>query len=180
MASAPRALIDPCTGLTLKICPAVPGSTAANPCTWPKITASPMFSPVAAATCGSVVSWAGSAGSTPAPPMLAPVMTKSPVKVWSMVALFDAVVEEAKMVMKATRPTPIISAEALAAVRLGLRMVFSRARVPVTPLTRGSGAPIARDSGSEIVRPSTDTAKKTSKIPTPVIMKALAGWPNRP
>jgi hypothetical protein len=28
MPSAPRALIDPCSGRTLKICPAVPGSTA--------------------------------------------------------------------------------------------------------------------------------------------------------
>jgi hypothetical protein len=84
------------------------------------------------------------------------------------------------MVMNATRPTPIISAEALAAVRLGLRMVFSRARVPVTPLTVGSGAPIARLSGSAIVRPSTDTPKKTTRIPAPTTARALAGWPNRP
>ena len=97
-----------------------------------------------------------------------------------MLALIDALMEEAKMVMNAIRPTPIISAEALAAVRLGLRMVFSRARVPVTPLMRGSGAPIARLSGSAIVRPSTETARKTSSTPAPTIRKALGGWPNRP
>ena len=53
------------------------------------------------------------------------------------------------MVMNPTRPTPIISADALAAVRFGLRMAFSRASVPVTPRSRGSGAPITRLSGSD-------------------------------
>ena len=91
-----------------------------------------------------------------------------------MAALTDALVEEAKIVMNPTRPTPIISADALAAVRLGLRMAFSRASLPVTPRSRGSGAPIARLSGSEIVRPSTDTPKKTSSTPTPTIRTALA------
>ena len=43
------------------------------------------------------------------------------------------------MVMKPTRATPIISAAAVAEVRLGLRMAFSRASVPDMPLTRGSG-----------------------------------------
>ncbi len=111
MPSAPRALIDPCSGRTLKIWPAVPGSTAVICSTLPRITAAPVLSPVAAATCGSAFSFWASAGSTP-PVVPAPeLITKSPANDRSMLALIDAVVEEAKMVMNPTRPTPIISAE---------------------------------------------------------------------
>ena len=111
MPSAPRALIDPCSGRTLKICPAVPGSTAVICSTLPRITAAPALSPVAAATCGSAFSFWASAGSTP-PVVPAPeLITKSPANDRSMLALIDAVVEEAKMVMNPTRPAPIISAE---------------------------------------------------------------------
>ena len=89
----------------------------------------------------------------------------SPAKPRSMAELTDALLEEAKIVMNPTRPTPIISADALAAVRLGLRMAFSRASSPVMPRSLGSGAPIARLSGSDTVRPSTDTPKNTSSAP---------------
>ena len=46
----------------------------------------------------------------------------------STAAAIDALVEAARIVMKPTRATPIISADAVAAVRLGLRMAFSRAQ----------------------------------------------------
>lgn len=62
--------------------------------------------------------------------------------------LTAAVAEEAKTVMKLTSPTQIISADAAAAVRLGLRVAFCRAMVPGTPRSLGSGAPSARLSGS--------------------------------
>ena len=39
----------------------------------------------------------------------------------------EALVDEARMVMNPTRATPIISADAVAAVRLGVRWAFSRA-----------------------------------------------------
>jgi hypothetical protein len=99
MPSARRALIDPCSGRTLKICPAVPGSTAVICSTLPRITAAPVLSPVAAATCGSAFSFWASAGSTP-PVVPAPeLITKSPANDRSTLALIDAVVEEAKIVM---------------------------------------------------------------------------------
>ena len=85
----------------------------------------------------------------------------------SIVELIEALVEAARMVMNPTTPTPIISAEALAAVRLGLRIAFSRASSPVMPRRRGSGAPSTRLSGSEMVRPSTETPRNTSTAPTP-------------
>jgi hypothetical protein len=97
MPSAPRAPIDPCSGRTLKIWPAVPGSTAAIVCTLPKITMSPMLSPVAAATCGRAFSLWASAGSTPPAPPAPELITKSPANDRSMLALMDAVF----MMMKA-------------------------------------------------------------------------------
>ena len=104
----------------------------------------------------------------------------SPAKPRSMAELTEAVLEEARMVMNPTRPTPIISADALAAVRLGLRMAFWRANWPVTPRSLGSGAPTARLSGSNTVRPSTDTPKNTSSAPAPTTRTRLAMSANRP
>src|SRR5262249_14788116 len=73
---------------------------------------------------GSLPSCPASAGSTP--PIRPPPesITMSPAKLRSIAELTDAVLEDARMVMNPTSPTPIISAEALAAVRLGLRMAF--------------------------------------------------------
>jgi hypothetical protein len=84
------------------------------------------------------------------------------------------------MVMKPTSPTPIISAEALDAVRLGLRMAFSRASAPAVPRRRGSGAPSALLNGSDTVRPRADTPKNTSSTPRPTTARALAGLVNSP
>ena len=56
-------------------------------------------------------------------------------------------------VMNATRATPMMSAEAVEAVRRGLRMAFCRARRPVMPLMRGSGLPTTRASGRGDDRP---------------------------
>ena len=56
-----------------------------------------------------------------------------------MLSAIDAFVEEARIVMNPTRATPIISAAAVAEVRLGLRMAFSRASVPRHALQAGQG-----------------------------------------
>ena len=93
----------------------------------------------------------------------------SPLNARSTAASMDALVEDTKIVMSPTTPTPIISAEALAAVRFGFRIAFSRASSPVMPRSRGSGAPRTRLSGSEIVRPRIDTPKKTRRAPAPTI-----------
>ncbi len=104
----------------------------------------------------------------------------SPAKLRSIAELTDAVLEEARMVMNPTRPTPIISADALAAVRLGFRIAFWRASFPVTPRSRGSGAPTVRLSGSDTVRPSTDTPKNTSSAPAPTTSTRLVTLVNNP
>ena len=61
---------------------------------------------------------------------------------WLFIALsidvaIDVLAEAANTVMKATSATPIISADAVAAVRRGLRVAFSRASVPAMPRKRG-------------------------------------------
>ena len=97
----------------------------------------------------------------------------------STVLLNDALVEAAKMVMNVTSPTPIISADAVAAVRLGLRMAFSRASWPEMPRRRGSGSPMTRLSGRATVRPSADTPKNT-RGRRGRRCEALPGSPNSP
>jgi hypothetical protein len=121
-----------------------------------------------------------SSGSSPPTPKVPGFTTKSEVKALSMEALMDVRVEAARMEMKPMRATPIISADAVAAVRFGLRMAFSRARFPVTPRRPGSGAPMARLSGRAMVRPRTDTPKNTSRTPSPTRASALDPPPKRP
>ena len=81
--------------------------------------------------------------------------------------------------MKPTRATPIISAAAVAEVRFGLRMAFSRASVPVMPFRRGSGAPMhpAERTGEDRAEhgdadeDSERTERRPARMPAP---------PNRP
>src|SRR6516162_4863704 len=85
--------------------------------------------------------------------------------------------DAANTVMNATNATPIISADDVAAVRRGFRMAFSRASVPATPRTRGSGQPTIRENRREIVGPSMATPTNTAKAPSPT---ALTLDPDRP
>ena len=89
--------------------------------------------------------------------------TRSPVNERSIDASTDRVVDEARIVMNPTRATPIISAAAVVAVRLGLRIAFSLARLPGTPRNRGNGAPITRLIGRAIVGPSTRDADEDGR-----------------
>ena len=77
---------------------------------------------------------------------------------WLFIALSidvatDVRAEAANTVMKATSATPIISAEAVAAVRFGFRVAFSRASVPAMPRNRGSGEPTIRANGPAMTGP---------------------------
>ena len=86
------------------------------------------------------------ASKLPNPPVL---ITKSARKAWSICVLIVAFVDSAKIVMNETSATPIISAAAVAEVRFGFRIAFSRAIVPGTPAAaaaarRGSGSSAAR------------------------------------
>src|SRR5829696_6373766 len=95
----------------------------------PSTSARPARIPAATSTSGSSLSRVASSGERPPPMPIWPEVTmKSPVNALSTVLPNDAFVDEAKIVMNVTSPTPIISADAVAAVRLGLRMAFPRQR----------------------------------------------------
>ncbi len=64
-----------------------------------------------------------------------------------MAPVNDSLSPAAKIATKVTRPTPIISAAAVAAVRAGFRVALARASRPVVPAAASIGAPIALASG---------------------------------
>ena len=120
--------------------------------TWPSTLAMPCRRPVAWATSGSRVDPLGQAGVDAA---------------HQAAAGGDDDVTDERLVDRllhrrrgrghedgdeADETDPIISTEALAAVRLGLRIALSRASSPVTRESAGSGAPRNLLSGREIVR----------------------------
>jgi hypothetical protein len=80
--------------------------------------------------------------------------------------------EEVRMVMKPTRATPIMRAEAVADVRFGLRLAFSRARRPVVPETAWIGAPSRCMRGPAITGPSTKTPMIVATVPRPIRTRA--------
>ena len=88
----------------------------------------------------------------------------------------------AKIVTKATSATPIISAAAVAAVRAGLRIEFSRARRPLTPNSRSSGAPTSQASGRTSCGENSATPRNTATAPPPSVAAAPEpdAPPNRP
>src|SRR6476469_6251979 len=63
---------------------------------------------------------------------------------WSALLLADLDSEAPNTDIAATRARPTMSAEAVCAVRRGLRMEFSRPSLPGSPRTRASGRPIKR------------------------------------
>ena len=73
----------------------------------------------------------------------------------------------------ATRARPTMSAEAVWAVRRGLRMEFSRPSLPGSPSTRASGRPITLEIGRAIAGASMATPTKMPTAPTPT--SAMAG-----
>jgi hypothetical protein len=84
-----------------------------------------------------------------------------------MAAFTDVRAEAANTVMRPTSPTPIMRAAAVAEVRFGLRIAFSRASVPVMPLTFWMGMPNAPLIGPAMIGPRSATPRNTTPIPTP-------------
>ena len=77
------------------------------------------------------------------------------------------------MVMRPTRATPIMRADAVADVRFGLRLAFSRARRPVVPETAWTGAPSTCMSGRAMTGPSTNTPMIVATVPNPIRASAV-------
>ena len=92
---------------------------------------------------------------------------RSPCRVRSIAPVNESLRPAAKMATKATSPTPIMSAAAVAAVRAVLRVALARARWPVVPARASIGAPMKRASGRTMKRASPPTPRNTSTAPRP-------------
>ena len=75
-------------------------------------------------------------------------------------------IDDPAIATKVTSPSPIISAEAVAAVRRGLRNAFSRASWPCRPIA-AAGAPISRTSGRVASGESSAAPSRVSTAPIP-------------
>jgi len=85
----------------------------------------------------------------------------------SMMAPKDAVMEAPSVAMAATRARPTMSADAVAAVRRGLRAAFSWLSRPVTPVMCGSGEPMARANPPDTNGASVATPMNVRAAPAP-------------
>ncbi len=94
----------------------------------------------------------------------------------SAVRLTDAV----STAVEATSARPTISAAAVTAVRLGLRIAFSRASRPELPRSLHSGAPTPQESGRATSGPSVVTPRKTASAPPPASARPAPRCPSRP
>ena len=77
----------------------------------------------------------------------------------------------AKIATKVTSASPIISAEAVEAVRDGLRVALSLARIPGAPPIVSAGAPSTAASGRTTREAFIETPKKSRSTPTPIIRR---------
>ena len=71
------------------------------------------------------------------------------------------------MATKVTSASPIISADAVEAVRAGFRVALSRARIPGAPPIDRAGAPSTAASGRTTLGAFIETPKKSSSTPSP-------------
>ena len=94
--------------------------------------------------------------------------------------MVEALIEAAKMLTKVTRASPIIRAAAVEAVRRGLRMAFSRARVPGSRNALANGQPISRASGRAISGLRMATPKNTITAPEATLTSRLPSFWNSP
>ena len=95
------------------------------------------------------------------------ITMKSAPTLRSIVALALLVTEEPRTPPAATSASPTMSADAVAAVRRGLRRAFSRESRPVVPQIRGSGRPMAATAGRLANGLSPATPRKTRSAPMP-------------
>ncbi len=100
---------------------------------------------------------------------------RSPAKSSSTVSSIDALIDAPNVVNRPTTAVPTISAEALAAVRRGLRMALRRARRPVTPRRAAGPAPITAAAGRATTGPSTTAPTSRPSDPSPARARADSG-----
>ncbi len=93
--------------------------------------------------------------------------SRSALIAWSTLLVADSDSDAPNTAIADTRASPTMSAEAVCAVRRGLRMEFSRPSCPGVPSSAASGRPSTLDSGRAIAGASIATPTKTHTAPTP-------------
>ena len=86
---------------------------------------------------------------------------------WSTLLVADLDSEAPNTAIAETRASPTISADAVCAVRRGLRMEFSRPSFPGSPKILASGRPITPETGRAIAGVSMATPMKRPTAPAP-------------
>src|SRR5262245_4979313 len=92
----------------------------------------------------------------------------------------DALIEAAITPNVPIRASPIISAEAVAAVRRGLRRALATDIRPTVPHSRGYDTPSTRTIGLDSTGLTTVTPTSTPSAPTPTQIAGLSPAPPRP
>ncbi len=96
----------------------------------------------------------------------------------STLAVADRDSDAPKTAMAETSASPTMSAEAVWAVRRGLRMEFSRPSLPDMPSSRASGRPMTLDIGRATAGASRATPMKTQQRAEPDELRSRA-WSGR-
>ena len=94
------------------------------------------------------------------------VISRSALIAWSTLLVADSDSDAPNTAIAETRASPTMSAEAVCAVRRGLRMEFSRPSLPGVAEQSASGRPITLDSGRAAAGASMATPMKTQTAPS--------------
>ena len=100
-------------------------------------------------------------------PLLVPLMIRSALIASLMLDVAERDTDAPKTAMADTRAMPIMRAEAVWAVRRGLRMEFSRPNLPGAPRTAANGRPMALERGRATAGASMAAPTKTTAAPAP-------------
>ncbi len=121
-----------------------------------------------ASTSGSRATASFSSGLSPVADQPSATITRSPPNWSRTVPPIDDLIDPASTVNRVTTATPIMRAEAVPAVRRGLRTALRRASVPDTPRRAAAGAPSRPAAGRAATGPSRTTPTTVARAPRPV------------
>ena len=141
------------------------GSTAVTAWSRPSIFGIANRTRVTVATPGVRSIWSPSDGEKRSPTTLE--TTRSPWKLSAIVLSMLAFDDEPTMAIVVTRARPIISADAVAAVRRGLRRAFSPANRPTVPKAREYTTLIVARNGRPITGLATAAPSRATRMPPP-------------
>src|SRR4029450_13856636 len=136
--SARRSRSEPCWTPTSSMLSKVARSNAVPTSSWPSTFMGVLARPEGASTSGRAATARSSSGLSPSPENPSAAMTRSPPNWARTVSSIDALIEAPTTVNSDTTATPTISADAVPAVRRGVRMALRRASERDSPRRGGT------------------------------------------